>query len=794
MYLFLQILMLLCCVTTVFADDQAAIDVPYFPEAEIDIKIDGAIREAIWNRAPFHGGLASTFPDSGEPGRWQTRVRFIQSEQGLYVAFWNEQPADSLLARITSRDSFASRDGVELVIDSSGEGLYGYWFGVSLGDALGDGIALPERWFEKNWDGPWQGATQVVADGWTAEMFLPWSMMSMPKSADGVRQMGISIHRYLGKANEVWSMPYLPPTQPRYMSALRTIKLTGVNPTQQYSVYPYLAATYDAEAATSDTNAGVDLFWRPATSLQLSATLNPDFGHVESDNIVVNFTAFETFFPEKRLFFLENQDVFRWGVGNTSPLLHTRRIGSSISSRRGAPDDGPGVSFEAGSVGAPVDLLGAVKVAGQSGPWRYGVLAAAEGDTDVKLSGGGKVILPGREFVAVRVARDQSGGDARRSIGWLGTITDHPNRRALTQGYDATYQSPDGKLRVTGLLALSHINEDAQSPDQHNETGIGGSVHFNIAPRQGSRHGLSIGQTDRHLDTNDLGFLNRNDLIHAFYSYSHNANREAGRFRQVNTSLNLNGNWNNDERMIGAGLGVSRGWVFRNNTSINASFSFNPGAWDDRNAFGDGSFRREPKVGIRLNWAGDWGRPLVFAASANLSQDRRFGLSEGVSGQLVWRPNDYINLNLQLDYNAQDEWLLYSGDDRFTSYEYRQLRPRLRFDSFLSARQQLSLELQWVGLKAVEFEYWKLLADGGLSRLGRAPAQPREGFAISSLTMQVRYRWQIAPLSDLWVVYSHGGDADAPSIDDGYAALFSEALRDPDQRILVAKLRYRLGS
>src|SRR5690606_26615004 len=145
-------------------------------------------------------------------------------------------------------------------------------------------------------------------------------------------------------------------------------------PRRQLTFFPYASTTWDGIRDDVETRVGAEIFWRPSSNTQLSVSLNPDFGNVESDDVVVNLTAFETFYPEKRAFFLEGQDVFNTtprtqgarGPGGPTTLLNTRRIGSA------ALFDVPaGVSTRATDLSSQTDLLGAVKFTGQSGNWRH---------------------------------------------------------------------------------------------------------------------------------------------------------------------------------------------------------------------------------------------------------------------------------------------------------------------------------------------------------------------------------------------------------------------------------------
>jgi len=263
------------------------------------IKIDGKLDESTWQQVNWYNNMVVVEPDTLVDSPWDTRVRMFYTPEGLYLGVWCKQDPETLVSRLSSRDRFISRDDVSFTLDPSGTGLYGYWFAVNLGGSLVDGTVLPERQFSNQWDGPWKGAAAELEDGWSAEMFLPWSMMTMPEADGGNREMGFYVSRRIAHKDERVGWPALPRTKGVFMSQLQKISLEGISPKQQFTFYPFAAATYNRVAAHDSYKAGFDVFWRPTSNLQLTATVNPDFGNVESDDIDVNLTSFETFFPEK---------------------------------------------------------------------------------------------------------------------------------------------------------------------------------------------------------------------------------------------------------------------------------------------------------------------------------------------------------------------------------------------------------------------------------------------------------------------------------------------------------------
>jgi hypothetical protein len=268
-----------------------------------NVDVDGRLDETVWGRIDAINQMRVIDPDTLAQVPHDTLVRFFYTERGLYVSFDMEQPADSIVQRISTRDNLAiNRDTVSMTLDTSGQGLFGYWMTLALGDNQADGTILPERQYSTQWDGAWYGATAQTATGWSAEFFVPWGQMAMPRE-DGVRQIGVYTERKVAHLNQTWAWPPIPESDSIFMSNLPHLQLEGVDVRQQWSVFPYASSTFDEIDSDTRYKAGFDVFWRPSSNFQMTAAVNPDFGSTESDNVVVNLTANETFFPEKRLFF-----------------------------------------------------------------------------------------------------------------------------------------------------------------------------------------------------------------------------------------------------------------------------------------------------------------------------------------------------------------------------------------------------------------------------------------------------------------------------------------------------------
>lgn len=179
-------------------------------DGQANIELDGRLDEAVWQQIPAFDGMRVVSPDTLAESSLRTETRIFYTERGIYVGVMNHQDTDTLVARMTPRDTRLERDGVVISIDASGDGLYGYMMRVNLGDSKTDGTILAERQFNMQWDGPWEAYTSVVEGGWVAEYFIPWSMIALPQISGDNRQIGIYMERQVGHLNETWSNPALP--------------------------------------------------------------------------------------------------------------------------------------------------------------------------------------------------------------------------------------------------------------------------------------------------------------------------------------------------------------------------------------------------------------------------------------------------------------------------------------------------------------------------------------------------------------------------------------------------------
>ena len=309
-------------------------------------------------------------------------------------------------------------------------------------------------------------------------------------------------------------------------------------------------------------------------------------------------------------------------------------------------------------------------------------------------------------------------------------------------------------------------------------------------PRQGRVHRLGVEYLDDEIDLNDFGFLRRNDQ--ALFDYQYEETRsDLGYVRERNTRIQIRQGWNLDGKFISSGLFFNRSWVRDNLDEMRVQLGLRPQRWDDRNSRGNGAFRVDDRGVLELGYETNSALPVSLSLNLGLRHEDLQGLSYDGDLGFVWRPSDRFTADLGVRYADRNGWLVHRTGRELNTYDAIEWRPRFTVDYFLSARQQFRATLQWVGVKASDQDYLEIRFDGDL--VDRPTPDETQDFAISSLVFQFRYRWEIAPLSDLFVVYTRGGTLDQTE-DKRFTDLLADNFSDPDSDQLVVLLRYRLGS
>lgn len=728
--------------------------------ARADIVVDGVIDEAQWQDPTRCEGWQRTLPFALDTPRYANELRLVATPQGLAAAFIIEQPSgERRMKPRTPRDAESlTGDSVSLMLDFDATGQVGYEFSVGLGGGVRDGLITNQNEFDRDWDGLWQHAVRETADQWIVEILIPWSTVSMRASTAAQRTIGVHASRYLFERNERFSCPGLDPEAGVFLSDFQHIEIAQHAAAASFDFVPYGSVISDQVGDSTKFKAGADINWRPSQNLSLAAALNPDFGQVESDELVVDFSAIETIYTDKRPFFTENQGMFDLRTPANGQVIYTRRIGA-------ASDDGREGSS---------DIDAALKLTGNTGSLAYGAFVAQENnafDRDI-----------GRRFAATRLSLPFE----HVRIGHMSTWTERPflDRDALVNAVDAEV-TPSDWWRVSGQVLRSDIDAAGVS-----SSGYESWVQADFNRGAPLTHLLKLLHIERHFDMNDMGYMERSSLQQAEWDTSRRV-AAAGTDSRVSGEtqrLYLQYRENLDGERLQSRVQLSRDVQYTSAWRAYQDVRFIPSGVDDLLSRGNGPVRLDQRVGTYAEFisprVGDW----VYTAGGYLFQQGVKDFAGFIYATAVWYPHENLTMRLTLQPQWSADWLLWDRDNRFATYQARRLDFDFRLDWIPASRHELRVKWQWIGIDAEREKVFRTNARGDLLPV----AEDVPSFTVSSLGVQVRYRFEIGPQSDLFVVYGRGGFELMNEDERGVGRLFTDISDVRDAEQFLIKVRHRL--
>ncbi|PYQ87439.1 MAG: hypothetical protein DMG03_05650, partial [Acidobacteria bacterium] len=348
------------------------------------VRINGEVSEAAWQAATPMDGFLQREPEEGGQPSQRTEFRVVYDATTLYVkvrAF--DTQADKIVSYLTRRDADSPSDWLHVFVDSYHDRRTAYEFAVNP-----SGVKIDRYWFDDNnrddgWDAVWDAKVTRDASGWTAEFHIPFSQLRF--NPNGANTFGFAVARRIGRLNETSTWPLLARSATGYVSSFGELSgLTMTASPKRLEMLPYTVADLTRQRAggnplvkaSSPSGAmGLDLKYALTPGLTLTTTVNPDFGQVEADPAVVNLSAFETFFSERRPFFVEGSGMFRFDsdcMDGPCQLFYSRRVGRSP---QGVDELPSGDDIYAQSP-TQTTILGAGKLTGRVGKFSIGAMSA----------------------------------------------------------------------------------------------------------------------------------------------------------------------------------------------------------------------------------------------------------------------------------------------------------------------------------------------------------------------------------------------------------------------------------
>jgi hypothetical protein len=672
-----------------------------------DIVLDGRLNEAAWSTPQPATGFRQQDPREGEPAS-RTEVRFAYDDGALYVGarMYDSLGAAGVSRQLTRRDAEVESDWIQLIFDTYHDHAGRTVLQVNPSGVKYDaGQASPSA--DPSWDPVWEVETNVDSLGWTAEMRIPWSQL---RFSTGVEQTwGVQIWRYVQRLNEMsmWSFwgkqEAGGPPRFGHLSGMRIERRP-----RGLEIMPYALAraSYvtpsDPESPFQDeqeydTRIGADIRALVGSSLTLSATINPDFGQVEQDPAVVNLSAFESFFAEKRPFFVEGSGILSFGglncftCSNVSgmSLFYSRRIGRTP---QGPLPDGYDYSYTP----ANARLLAAAKLTGRTnGGWQIGALEAVtarEAGRVRQLDGTGDEVTvePFTNYLMGRVKRTTHGGS--RTWGLMATsvirrfgdgddaVREYLPAHAEAVGADWSLHWKNQTYRLMGNVALSNVSGDSlaigrlqrtsaryfQRPDRDDgsngvfsdayDTGASGLRGFGGYARLSKDSGpwlweTSVNYRSPGFEVNDMAFLSTADYVWMHGNVVRQFTRPTNWYRNIWLSAGAQQQLNFDGDRNDLQFHQYSEITFPNYWNVGVYAHVRPEVYADRTTRGGPTVRRPASWFVGPSLSTDSRKKLVFSVNPGFGRVADGGGFVESRASVRYKPSTNVQISFGPSYN-----------------------------------------------------------------------------------------------------------------------------------------------
>ncbi len=651
--------------------------------------LDGRLDDPAWQGALIVSDFTQVEPEDGTEPSERTEVWVVYDGSALYIgARLHDSDPEAIARRLGRRDSYTSSDQFWVTIDSYHDHRTAFRFSTNPAGVRGDEVATNDDMHGDNsWEPVWAVAARVDSLGWVVEMQIPFSQLRFPGGEEQI--WGINFARRIFRKNERVRWSWVPNTEQGYASNFgHLVGLHDIPAPRRLELLPYTVGTADykegidpdnpfTQGGIYDISAGFDLKYGVTSGLTLDATVNPDFGQVEADPAVVNLSAFETYFEERRPFFVEGADLFQFGAGSggfvfgAPQLFYSRRVGRSPT--RPVYEPGGYVDYPSAT-----KIIGAGKLSGKTGRWSIGAMNALTSREYAQVhSGDGSrsstQVEPLANYTVLSLRRDLR--DGASGIGLLGTSVlrdlndpafSYLTSSAFSGGIDFFHRFAGDQFVVNGSLAASYIRGDPlaitgaqrssaryyQRPDQDyvslDTTATGLSGHA-ASLQAGKVSGNWTYATDFYayspgFEVNDAGFESVVDRIFWGLRLQRRWLDPGKVFRHFYINATLAQSWNFGGTSLGRSPYFGVGGQFLNYWEFGVGASYTFRAQDDKATRG-GPLRERPQIwNTEVFVSTDSRKPVSLSAFTYYAGNeyRGWGLGSGVSVRI--RPTGSLNL------------------------------------------------------------------------------------------------------------------------------------------------------
>jgi hypothetical protein len=660
--------------------------------------IDGKLNDDCWKLGDWAGNYTQWIPNEGAKPSQPTQLKILYDDKNIYVAIRAFDSIPTKISRKAGRRDDFTGDMVGVCFDSYHDHRTGFEFDVSAAGQKMDMLITNPTNADNSWNAVWYVKTSREDSAWTAEFRIPLSQLRYSK--DSVQVWGLHSWRWIDRLQQESDWEPQSSTGPGMLYLFGELGgIRDLPKSRRFEIMPYTLEkvnTFQKEPGNPFANkgrrwfanAGLDAKIGVASNFTIDLTVNPDFGQVESDPSVMNLSAFETFYEEKRPFFLEGKNIFSFDFDNSS-IFYSRRIGH-------APSFYPVLnSNQFMRYPDNTTILGATKLSGKnSRGFSIGVLESltASESADIDSVGNRKrtKVEPLTNYALVRMQQDFKQGNT--VLGGILTSTNRfigspqlnfLNRNAYTGGVDLFHQWHDKEYYLDAKLVGSSINgsRDAmtnlqessaryyQRPDAHylhfdstanSLSGTGGDIRIGKGSKGLWRYSTEVAWRSPGFDLNDMGFMQMADIIKQKNSAYFFVNKPVSIFRTYNVSLSETNNWDFGWRYLASTTNLGVYLEFLNNWALSATSNFTPQSLDTRILRGGRAMlvpsvldntvymRTDPSKKISLDFNSE-------LSGSGYNSARYYSLQPGIK----YTPINTIKLSASLNYSGNKNDLQY---------------------------------------------------------------------------------------------------------------------------------------
>lgn len=707
--------------------------------------LDGLLNDLIWQVAPVATNFTQRSPDDGAKPSQSTEIRLLYTDTHIYVGIMAYDTApDSIIAPIFRRDGSEASDWVHVAFDSYNDKRTAFVFGVNPRGVERDLMIVNNSNEDGSWNAVWETEAKIVDNGWSAEMKIPLSQLRFSSTSEN-QQWRVNFQRVIARNDEEIFWRPTPQSASGFVSNFAVLDgIRNLKEPRRLEILPYASADFTRIPDPENGNpyyksnefsglVGADIKYGITSDITLSATINPDFGQVEADPAVINLTANESFFDEKRPFFLEGRDIFQFGNTKTfarfgNPItFYSRRIGRNPQGSSGSAD------IDAEFVDKPdfTTIATAAKISGKTqNGWSVGFLDAytlkeTASYTTVSGAEGTFSVEPATNYMVARTKKDLNEGntyfggfasavnrsidgtyfeDFMRSSAYLGGADfEHNfwNENWVTSGafsYSLINGSEEAisKAQTSPVRYYDRVDSDKLSVNNGKTSLSGFATEVSIQKSGGEDHWLTsvtYSEVSPGYETNDIGFQNRADYRAVTGGVIY---RETNpKWLQYYDQWLYKGNaWNYDGNMIHNWIAAGGSFRFKNLWSLNYEANYGGEQYNDRITRGGPVIRIPEAVRLNMNLRSNSNKKVSFDAGTFQQRDVAGEFANNVWAGITIRPATFIQISVSPQFSYQKDVAQYvkQVEDVFAEATYGK---RYVFADIKRQTLSTSIRLNW---------------------------------------------------------------------------------------------------